>query len=141
MAGLWLAETMIPILASGRASRWSPSTVWRPAFHWRTDRPAQHVLHHVAVEAETMKFRAPPALRGSRRNRDIGAASSGRRACWLCTMPGSPRPVRISAWEDQFNLSLDPETARDFHDGRLLAERPPTRCPFLLHVRPEMSAA
>ena len=35
-------------------------------------------------------------------------------------------------WEDQFNLSLDPETAREFHDEtRFLpkAPRPPTSVP------------
>ena len=38
-------------------------------------------------------------------------------------------------WEDQFNLSLDPETARKFHDETLPQERN-ERSPFLLYVRP-----
>ncbi len=43
-------------------------------------------------------------------------------------------------WEDQFNLSLDPETAREFHDETLPQEGAKTahfcshvRSPFLLH--------
>ena len=36
-------------------------------------------------------------------------------------------------WEDQFNLSLDPETARAFHDQTLPAGS--QGGPFLLHVR------
>ena len=37
-------------------------------------------------------------------------------------------------WEDQFNLSLDPETAREFHDETLAARRREDRA-LLLHVR------
>ena len=37
-------------------------------------------------------------------------------------------------WEDQFNLSLDPETARDFHDETLPAPGAKNRA-FLLDVR------
>ena len=40
-------------------------------------------------------------------------------------------------WEDQFNLGLDPATAREFHDETLPAGRRQAR-PFLLHVRPAL---
>ena len=40
-------------------------------------------------------------------------------------------------WEDQFNLSLDPVTARAFHDETLPAEGAKAG-PLLLHVRPEV---
>ena len=40
-------------------------------------------------------------------------------------------------WEDQFNLGLDPETAREFHDETLPAGRRQDR-PLLLHVRPAL---
>jgi phosphomethylpyrimidine synthase len=33
---------------------------------------------------------------------------------------------RQFSWEDQFNLSLDPETAREFHDETLPQERAKT---------------
>ena len=37
-------------------------------------------------------------------------------------------------WEDQFNLSLDPETAREFHDRNAAAGRREDGA-FLQHVR------
>ena len=37
-------------------------------------------------------------------------------------------------WEDQFNLSLDPDTARSFHDATLAGQCGESR-PFLQHVR------
>ena len=37
-------------------------------------------------------------------------------------------------WEDQFNLALDPETARDFHDQDP-AQGSPQGGAFLFHVR------
>ena len=40
-------------------------------------------------------------------------------------------------WEDQFNLSLDPTTAREFHDETLPQEGAKTG-PLLLHVRPAL---
>ena len=40
-------------------------------------------------------------------------------------------------WEDQFNLSLDPETAREFHDETLPADGRQDR-PLLLDVRAEV---
>ena len=40
-------------------------------------------------------------------------------------------------WEDQFNLSLDPVTAREFHDADPAAGRRQDR-PLLLHVRPAL---
>ena len=40
-------------------------------------------------------------------------------------------------WEDQFDLSLDPDTARAYHDETLPAERGQDR-PLLLDVRPEV---
>ena len=40
-------------------------------------------------------------------------------------------------WEDQFNLSLDPETARGYHDETLPAA-PGEEGPFLFDVRPEV---
>ncbi len=40
-------------------------------------------------------------------------------------------------WEDQFNLGLDPDTAREFHDETLAAGRRQDR-PLLLHVRPAL---
>ena len=40
-------------------------------------------------------------------------------------------------WEDQFNLSLDPDTARAFHDQTLPKEAHKTRA-LLLDVRPEV---
>ena len=40
-------------------------------------------------------------------------------------------------WEDQFNLSLDPETAREFHDETLPADGRQAR-PLLLDVRAEV---
>ena len=40
-------------------------------------------------------------------------------------------------WEDQFNLSMDPETARAYHD-ETLAGHPGQDGPFLLHVRAEV---
>ena len=40
-------------------------------------------------------------------------------------------------WRDQFNLSLDPETAEKFHDQTLPAEGAQARA-FLLHVRAEI---
>ncbi len=40
-------------------------------------------------------------------------------------------------WEDQFNLSLDPVTAREFHDETLPAGRREDRA-LLLHVRPAL---
>ncbi len=40
-------------------------------------------------------------------------------------------------WEDQFNLSLDPQTALEFHDETLPAGRRESR-PLLLHVRPPL---
>src|SRR5918997_1165252 len=47
------------------------------------------------------------------RHRRANASPSGRRL-WA-----QPRQFR---WEDQFNLSLDPETAREFHDETLPQE-------------------
>ena len=47
------------------------------------------------------------------RHRRAYASPSGRRL-WA-----QPRQFR---WEDQFNLSLDPETAREFHDETLPQE-------------------
>lgn len=40
-------------------------------------------------------------------------------------------------WEDQFNLALDPDTAREFHDETLPAE-PHEDGPLLFHVRSEV---
>ncbi len=40
-------------------------------------------------------------------------------------------------WEDQFNLSLDPEVAREYHDETLAAGRRQAR-PLLFHVRPTL---
>ena len=40
-------------------------------------------------------------------------------------------------WEDQFNLSLDPETARSY-PRRDAAQGGAQACPFLLHVRAEI---
>ena len=40
-------------------------------------------------------------------------------------------------WEDQFNLSLDPDTARQFHDETLPEGRAQAG-PLLLDVRPEV---
>ena len=56
--------------------------------------------------------------------------------------PGAqyPRQRLIKArfefrWEDQFNLSLDPEVAREYHDETLPAGRREARA-LLFHVRP-----
>ena len=43
-------------------------------------------------------------------------------------------------WEDQFNLSLDPETAREFHDETLPQEGAKT-AHFCSHVRPALSCS
>ena len=40
-------------------------------------------------------------------------------------------------WEDQFNLALDPEKAREFHDETLAAARRQAGA-LLLHVRPAL---
>ena len=57
------------------------------------------------------------------------------------THPGSgttrSREYAEFRWEDQFNLGLDPETARTFHDETLPQGSPQGR-PLLLHVRPEV---
>jgi hypothetical protein len=40
-------------------------------------------------------------------------------------------------WEDQFNLGLDPERAREYHDATL-PQRRRQSCAFLLDVRPAL---
>jgi len=45
--------------------------------------------------------------------------------------------VSISRWEDQFNLGLDPDTAREYHDETLPEGRAQGRA-FLLDVRAEI---
>ena len=70
--------------------------------------------------------------RRARRRPRQGPSRARRRGTTRC------RKARFEfRWEDQFNLSLDPETAREFHDETLPAERRQDRA-LLLDVRPAL---
>jgi phosphomethylpyrimidine synthase len=50
---------------------------------------------------------------------DLAEGAPGAQIRVRCASPSARFEFR---WEDQFNLSLDPRTAKDFHDGTLPAD-------------------
>ncbi len=64
---------------------------------------------------------------------DLAKGHPGRRA-WDDALSRARFEFR---WEDQFNLGLDPETAREYHDETLPKEAHKT-AHFCSHVRPEV---
>src|SRR5207247_4771535 len=76
-----------------------------------------------------------------RNERERTSQHSREGSDWVDDIQGHPRGRVGRAWrirQDQFNLSLDPETAREFHDETLPAEgqrlRTSVRCAVLTFV-------
>ena len=134
--------------ARRRSTRWARSrptsrraTTTSPRHRRRHDRLVRH-RHALLRDAQGAPGPAQPRRREGGRHhlqhrRPRGRPRQGPSGARSCATTRCRQARFDFRWEDQFNLSLDPDTARSYHD-ETLPEGGAQGRPLLLHVRPQV---